>query len=137
VLNTTLKVFEREFGKKPAVKAIHAGLECGLIGEKYPGMDMVSMGPQIESPTRPTSGSRSRRWAGSTPCSRPPSKSWPEPSTPKTNRSGGREAARICHPEDGSRRQAEEDLPELAARLEHPGGWEILRGACRNRSESL
>jgi len=53
VLNVTLKVFEREFGKKPAVKAIHAGLECGLIGEKYPGMDMVSLGPQIESPHSP------------------------------------------------------------------------------------
>ncbi len=53
VLNTALKVFEREFGSKPAVKAIHAGLECGLIGEKYPGMDMVSMGPQIESPHSP------------------------------------------------------------------------------------
>ena len=53
MLNTALKVFEREFGKKPAVKAIHAGLECGLIGEKYPGMDMVSMGPQIESPHSP------------------------------------------------------------------------------------
>ncbi len=53
VLNTALKVFERDFGKKPAVKAIHAGLECGLIGEKYPGMDMVSMGPQIESPHSP------------------------------------------------------------------------------------
>jgi len=53
VLNTALKVFEREFKKKPAVKAIHAGLECGLIGEKYPGMDMVSMGPQIESPHSP------------------------------------------------------------------------------------
>jgi dipeptidase D len=53
VLNCALKVFERDFGKKPAVKAIHAGLECGLIGEKYPGMDMVSMGPQIESPHSP------------------------------------------------------------------------------------
>jgi len=53
VLNVALKVFEREFGKKPAVKAIHAGLECGLIGERYPGMDMVSMGPQIESPHSP------------------------------------------------------------------------------------
>ncbi len=52
-LKVALKVFEREFGKKPAVKAIHAGLECGLIGEKYPGMDMVSMGPQIESPHSP------------------------------------------------------------------------------------
>jgi dipeptidase D len=53
VLKTALAVFEREFKKKPAVKAIHAGLECGLIGEKYPGMDMVSMGPQIESPHSP------------------------------------------------------------------------------------
>ena len=53
VLNTALRVFEREFGAKPAVKAIHAGLECGLIGEKYPGMDMVSLGPQIESPHSP------------------------------------------------------------------------------------
>ncbi|MGE5236924.1 MAG: aminoacyl-histidine dipeptidase [Acidobacteriota bacterium] len=53
VLKTALAVFEREFGGKPAVKAIHAGLECGLIGEKFPGMDMVSMGPQIESPHSP------------------------------------------------------------------------------------
>jgi dipeptidase D len=53
VLKTALRVYEREFKKQPAVKAIHAGLECGLIGEKYPGMDMVSMGPQIESPHSP------------------------------------------------------------------------------------
>ncbi len=36
------------FGKDPEVKAIHAGLECGIIGERYPGMDMVSMGPTLE-----------------------------------------------------------------------------------------
>lgn len=53
VLQTATTVFEREFGKKPAIRAIHAGLECGLIGEKFPGMDMVSMGPQIESPHSP------------------------------------------------------------------------------------
>jgi dipeptidase D len=53
VLQTCLAVFEREFGTKPVVKAIHAGLECGLIGERFPGMDMVSMGPQIESPHSP------------------------------------------------------------------------------------
>jgi len=53
ILKTTVGVFEREFGSKPEVKAIHAGLECGLIGEKFPGMDMVSMGPQIESPHSP------------------------------------------------------------------------------------
>ena len=36
------------YGKEPAVKAIHAGLECGIIGEKYPGMDMLSFGPTLE-----------------------------------------------------------------------------------------
>ncbi len=36
------------YGKTPDVKAIHAGLECGIIGEKYPGMDMVSFGPTLE-----------------------------------------------------------------------------------------
>jgi dipeptidase D len=35
------------YGKEPEVKAVHAGLECGLIGEKYPGMDMVSFGPTM------------------------------------------------------------------------------------------
>jgi dipeptidase D len=35
-------------GKEPDVKAIHAGLECGIIGEKFPGMDMVSFGPTLE-----------------------------------------------------------------------------------------
>jgi len=53
ILNRTMAVYEKEFGAKPAVKAIHAGLECGLIGDKFPGMDMVSMGPQIESPHSP------------------------------------------------------------------------------------
>jgi len=35
------------FGKESAVKAVHAGLECGIIGEKFPGMDMVSFGPTM------------------------------------------------------------------------------------------
>ncbi|MDC7239852.1 MAG: beta-Ala-His dipeptidase [Spirochaetales bacterium] len=35
-------------GKEPVVEAIHAGLECGLIGDRYPGMDMISMGPSME-----------------------------------------------------------------------------------------
>jgi dipeptidase D len=33
--------------------AVHAGLECGLIGEKYPGMDMVSFGPTIQGAHSP------------------------------------------------------------------------------------
>jgi dipeptidase D len=41
------------YGKEPEVKAIHAGLECGLIGEKVPGIDMISFGPQIEFPHSP------------------------------------------------------------------------------------
>jgi len=40
-------------GSPPEVKAIHAGLECGLIGEKYNTMDMISIGPQIEFPHSP------------------------------------------------------------------------------------
>jgi dipeptidase D len=40
-------VHEELFGKKMIIKAIHAGLECGLIGEKYPGMEMASIGPSM------------------------------------------------------------------------------------------
>jgi dipeptidase D len=36
------------YGREPEVKAIHAGLECGIIGERYPGMDMISFGPTLE-----------------------------------------------------------------------------------------
>ncbi len=35
------------FGKEPAVTAIHAGLECGIIGTNYPKLDMISFGPTI------------------------------------------------------------------------------------------
>ncbi len=35
------------FDVEPEVKAVHAGLECGIIGEKYPGMDMISFGPTL------------------------------------------------------------------------------------------
>ena len=35
------------FGKEPKVLGIHAGLECGLFSEKYPGLDMVSIGPTL------------------------------------------------------------------------------------------
>ena len=40
-------------GSEPEVVALHAGLECGVIGEKVPGMDMISFGPQIEHPHSP------------------------------------------------------------------------------------
>lgn len=47
ILHLAENVWQEMTGKKPEVKAIHAGLECGIIGEKYPGMDMVSCGPNI------------------------------------------------------------------------------------------
>jgi dipeptidase D len=53
LLRTVRRVHERELGHGPEVKAIHAGLETGIIGEKYPGTDMISFGPQIEYPHSP------------------------------------------------------------------------------------
>ncbi len=47
VLKLLSETHEELFGKKPEIKAIHAGLECGIIGEKFPGMDMISFGPTI------------------------------------------------------------------------------------------
>ena len=41
------------FGEKPGVAACHAGLECGIIGEHYPGLDMISFGPTIRHPHSP------------------------------------------------------------------------------------
>ncbi|MCK4613412.1 MAG: aminoacyl-histidine dipeptidase [Thermoplasmata archaeon] len=54
VLRVASEVHEKLFGKVPEKKAIHAGLECGLIKEKFPGMDAISIGPQIEHPHSPT-----------------------------------------------------------------------------------
>lgn len=45
--DTMVAVYRRMFGKEPEVVAIHAGLECGLLGEKLPGLDCVSVGPQM------------------------------------------------------------------------------------------
>ncbi|MGE5360044.1 MAG: aminoacyl-histidine dipeptidase [Bacteroidales bacterium] len=47
ILKVAQDTYTQMFGKEPAVKAVHAGLECGIIGEKYPGMDMVSFGPTM------------------------------------------------------------------------------------------
>ena len=48
ILKNAIATYKTLYGKQPEVKAVHAGLECGIIGEKYPGMDMVSMGPTLE-----------------------------------------------------------------------------------------
>jgi dipeptidase D len=46
-------VHEKTFGKPARLIAMHAGLECGVIGEKYPGMQMASFGPTIVDPHSP------------------------------------------------------------------------------------
>ena len=47
------EVHVRELGAEPVVEIIHAGLECGVIGAKRPGMDMISFGPTIKDPHSP------------------------------------------------------------------------------------
>ena len=53
ILKVAEESYEKLFNKKPEVKAIHAGLECGLFLDKYPGMDMVSFGPTIKGAHSP------------------------------------------------------------------------------------
>lgn len=47
LLRICKETFTRLEGREPEIKAIHAGLECGILGGKYPGMDMISFGPTI------------------------------------------------------------------------------------------
>ncbi len=64
--DTMVKVYTDMFGKAPEVVAIHAGLECGLLSEKLPGLDCVSIGPQMydihTSRERLEIGSTERTW---------------------------------------------------------------------------
>lgn len=53
LLAVTREVFAETFPQEPDIKAVHAGLETGIIGEKVSGMDMVSIGPDIRSPHSP------------------------------------------------------------------------------------
>jgi len=48
ILKIAQETYRRLFGKEAGVKAVHAGLECGIIGERFPGMDMLSLGPTLE-----------------------------------------------------------------------------------------
>jgi dipeptidase D len=47
IMHVASEAYEELYGVKPAIKAIHAGLECGLFLEKYPHLDMVSFGPTL------------------------------------------------------------------------------------------
>lgn len=53
LLSTMKQTYEELFGKVPEIKAIHAGLECGIIGTKYEDMDMISIGPTMQFPHSP------------------------------------------------------------------------------------
>jgi dipeptidase D len=49
ILKHARETYRKLYGKDPEIKAVHAGLECGIIGEKFPGMDMISFGPTLEA----------------------------------------------------------------------------------------
>jgi len=53
ILKTMQQVYQAKYGRIPEIKAIHAGLECGILGGTYPGLDMISFGPTIRSPHSP------------------------------------------------------------------------------------
>lgn len=53
ILKIMQDVYNKKFGKVPEIKAIHAGLECGILGGVYPNMDMISFGPTIRFPHSP------------------------------------------------------------------------------------
>ena len=53
LLHKSKAIYHELFNKEPIVEVIHAGLECGIIGEKKPGMQMISFGPTIENAHSP------------------------------------------------------------------------------------
>lgn len=53
LLKSVAGVYESEYGRKPDIMAVHAGLECGIIGAQYPDMESISCGPTIKYPHSP------------------------------------------------------------------------------------
>jgi dipeptidase D len=53
ILKSMIQTYEKMYGKTPDIKAIHAGLECGILGGVYPNWDMISCGPTIRFPHSP------------------------------------------------------------------------------------
>ena len=45
--DTCVEVFEKQYGRKPEITVIHAGLECGILSSKVEGLDCVSIGPNL------------------------------------------------------------------------------------------
>ena len=54
IMRIASDAYEELYGVKPAIKAIHAGLECGLFRAKYPHLDMVSFGPTLRDVHSPS-----------------------------------------------------------------------------------
>jgi len=50
LLKKSVQVYKQLFGKEPMIEVIHAGLECGILGSKYPHLQMLSIGPTIKNP---------------------------------------------------------------------------------------
>jgi len=53
ILKIMEDLYTKRFNEAPQIKACHAGLECGILGERYPGLDMISFGPTIRNPHSP------------------------------------------------------------------------------------
>ncbi len=58
VVQRTVAVYERLFDESPHIKAVHAGLECGILTQKIPGLDAVSIGPEIRNAHSPDEKAR-------------------------------------------------------------------------------
>jgi dipeptidase D len=54
LLQRCVALYRELFAIEPVVRTMHAGLECGVIGDRCPGMDMISLGPTIENPHSPS-----------------------------------------------------------------------------------
>jgi dipeptidase D len=53
LLETAKATFERLFGREPGLAVVHGGLECAVLGERLPGVEMVSIGPEVVGPHAP------------------------------------------------------------------------------------
>jgi dipeptidase D len=53
ILKLAKDVYQKKFGKEPEAQAVHAGLECGILGGTYPNWDMISFGPTMVAPHSP------------------------------------------------------------------------------------
>ena len=53
LLATARETFERLFGVEPRLEVVHGGLECAVIGDKLPGVEMISLGPEVVGPHAP------------------------------------------------------------------------------------